>query len=76
MIVEGEIEYVVVQHQRSEPAIEGDLARAGRHSQAAGVFLPDTQGVWRYLDALRGQQIDQVQQIRRWERVFHSAQRL
>ena len=70
MVVERQVEYLVVQHERGQPAIEGDLARAGRHGEAAGIFLPDPQRVRRDLDALRGQQIDQVQQIRHRERAF------
>ena len=63
VVVEADVHDLVVQQQRGQPAIERDLARAGGHGHATGVFLPDTQRVWCDLDALRSQQIHQVQQV-------------
>ena len=63
VVVEADVHHLVVQQQRGQPAIEGDLARTGGHGHAAGVFLPDTQRIGCDLDALRSQQVHQVRQV-------------
>ncbi len=75
MVVEADIQHLVVQEERSQPAIEGDLTRAGGHSDATGIVLPDAQRVWGDLDTLRGQQIHQVQQVGQRGQAFSHAPR-
>ncbi len=68
MVVEADIQHIVMQEERGQPTIEGDLTRAGGHSDATGIVLPDAQRVRGDLDTLRSQQIHQVQQVGLWRR--------
>src|SRR6266487_4989834 len=70
VVVEADIHHLVVQEERGQPPIEGDFTRTCGYGDATSVFLPDTQRIMRDLDALRGQQVHQVRQIRQWKRTF------
>jgi hypothetical protein len=54
VVVEADVHHLVVQEERSQPAIKGDFAGTGRHGDPTGIFLTDTQRVGCDLDALGG----------------------